>query len=102
MFDKIVCDLTSVKADKQFLEYKIIIPGVSKENIIISITNKKLFVKTKEKTAFGELYQFQDEWNYDKYFEVSKAKANLQDGVLTILIPRKQEQIEKENIINIE
>ena len=48
------------------MEYKFVIPGVDKQNIVVSVTNNRLTVETTEKTFYGEKFKYVDTL---KYFE---------------------------------
>ena len=91
-------DMVTVQVKDGDLQYKFILPGIEKQNITISITNHNLNVSTKEKTAFGEIFHYEDTWKYDKYFKIDQAKATLENGVLTITIPKKVQIPSKEEV----
>lgn len=102
MFDFMFNNIVSIKMSNKELKYIIIVPGVSKENVNITISNSKLKVQTTEKTAFGEKFVYNDEYNYSKKYLVEKAKSTLVDGVLTISIPAKEIKQEKVHQITID
>lgn len=96
MFDFMFNNIVEVKMSDKELKYIIIIPGVAKENVNVSISNNRLSVETTKKTAFGDKFVYNDEYNYSKQYLVEKATSKLLDGVLTITIPAKE--IEKQKL----
>ena len=103
MFDDFnIFDVVTVKMKDDNLLYQIILPGVKKEDISISVTANNLTVETKCKTAYGQTFKYSDSWKYGKLFKIDQAKANLENGVLTITIPKKQIPKQEINYITIE
>lgn len=96
MLEYIFGDIVKIKTNNKELKYTIILPGVQKSDINVTISNTKLSVETKENTAFGEKFIYNDEYNYSKKYLVEQATSTLVDGVLTITIPARE--IEKEKV----
>lgn len=102
MIDYLFTNIVSVKMNEDNLQYVIILPGISKDKVSITVSSNQLTVKTEEKTAFGKKFFYTDEYNYGKKYIVSKAKSTLLDGVLTITIPLKEPAQNKVHNIVIE
>lgn len=102
MFAFKINNIVEIKMSDNQLTYIIILPGIAKDKVNVSISNTKLSVETTEKTAFGEKFVYNDEYDYSKKYLVAKATSKLLDGVLTISIPAKQQEKDKVRQITIE
>lgn len=94
-YDFMFNNIVEVKMNDKELTYTIILPGVAKSDVSVTISNNNLRIETTKKTAFGERFIYNDEYNYSKKYVVEKATSKLLDGVLTITIPAKQFKQEK-------
>lgn len=72
------------------IEFKREIPGVKKEDVEVSYYGEKLKVKIKwnKDSVRGE--KVRDETYIVRNIEPDKIKAKVEDGVLTITLPRKE------------
>lgn len=102
MFNYMYTNIVSIKMNDQNLQYIVILPGISKDKVSITVSNNRLTVETTQKTAFGKKFFYTDEYDYGKKYIVSKAKSTLIDGVLTITIPVKEKVENKVHNITIE
>lgn len=95
-------NIVSVSKNDKRIKYKIILPGIEKEDVDINLSANELTIKTKTETAFNEKFYYRDAYNYDKEYKVSEAKSTLKNGVLTIIIPAKEKKEEKVYTLAIE
>jgi len=72
------------------------IPGVKKEDLELIIENGYLFVKGKRHDT-ERLYS--QKFYVGRKYENEDIKAKLEDGVLTILFPKKMEKTESSKIV---
>jgi HSP20 family molecular chaperone IbpA len=72
-----------VKENLDNLELKMAVPGYSKDNIDVSIDNRKLVLSGKSDKAFG-FKSFKEAYNLNRDCDVNKVSANVTDGVLYI------------------
>ena len=77
------------------------IPGIKKTDISLNVDNNKLIIKTTRKkdnqtfTYYGTtLDNYYKEFNIPKNIKIENIMANSKNGILTIIIPKK-EQIKK-------
>jgi len=73
---------------------QILMPGIEKENILITVEEKNLVVKLKN-VVFE--YPFVNpniryEFPIDDNFDIQNTKSSLKNGILTIAIPKKEKQ----------
>lgn len=93
---------TDVSETPEHLKLRLEVPGLSREDIKISVENNMLTVrgeKRQETTSEDETFyrtersygSFERSFTLPNHLEHDEIKANLQDGVLTIQIPRREE-----------
>ena len=92
---------------------EIAIPGLKKEDIKIELKENKLTisadVKNDENTKKGKsirkefsYHSFKRSFNLPKLVDTEKIEAKHENGLLTVLIPKKEEEIKKNKLITIE
>ncbi len=91
--------LADVFEDSNSFYVYVELPGVKKEDIVITLDKDKLTVKGKKDLKIDEelrkvfietLYgNFEKEIKFDEEVDVDKVTAELQQGVLKILLPKK-------------
>ncbi|MEM1577489.1 MAG: Hsp20/alpha crystallin family protein [Candidatus Pacearchaeota archaeon] len=88
------------------------LPGVNKENIDINLDENKLTIKAETKKAVEEKKEgyLHRERSYKSFYRSftlpmpvipEKAKATYKDGILTIIVPKKEKEKKKEVKIKI-
>lgn len=88
------------------------VPGVKKEDIKIELADNKLTISadvTKEETTENEksvrkefsYHSFKRSFNLPKLVDTEKIEAKNENGLLTVLIPKKEEEIKKNKLIAI-
>lgn len=107
---------TDIKETDTNYEIKTDLPGVKKENIEVSLDNGYLSITASKKSESDEkddngnyIRRERSTGTYSRRFKVDKSlteeniKADFKDGVLTLVYPKPQKQIESQKkIINIE
>lgn len=97
---------TNVFETENEFKIQIQLPGFSKENLNINFQNNVLTIKVeKENTEKQEEYKYVhrefEAYNFEKQFRVPKAvdsekiNAKFENGILNILLPKKEEALEK-------
>jgi HSP20 family protein len=97
---------TNVFETENEFKIQIQLPGFSKENLNINFQNSFLTVKVeKENTEKQEEYKYAhrefEAYNFEKQFRVPKTvdsekiNAKFENGILNILLPKKEEALEK-------
>ncbi len=86
---------TNIKDTETEKTIQILMPGVKKQNISITVENNKVVVKLKD-IVFE--YPFVNpnlryEFDVDENFDMEHAKSSLEDGILTITIPKKEKPV---------
>jgi len=74
------------------------LPGVSKKDVELSVSGENVFVKATRSASAPEgytthrreraSYTFEHSWRFAAPVDTQKAEARLQDGVLTITLPK--------------
>lgn len=97
----------NVKESKENYTVEVAAPGMSKENFSISLENEQLVIamdKKEESSKEGSRY-LRREFNYSNYKQafllpddvmVDKISAKMENGILTIELPKRQEVIERQ------
>lgn len=85
---------TNVKDTETEKTIQILMPGIEKENVLITVEEKNLVVKLKN-VVFE--YSFVNpnikyEFPIDDNFDIQNTKSSLKNGILTIVIPKKEKQ----------
>ena len=80
------------------LELRVELPGVSKDNVELSVTGDNVFVRASRKietpkgyTAHRQervSYKFEHAWKLPVPVDSEKAEAELHDGILTVSLPK--------------
>lgn len=80
------------------LELKVELPGVSKDNVELSVTGDSVFVRASRNIETPEgytahrrersAYKFEHAWKLPVPVDSQKADAQLRDGVLTVKLPK--------------
>lgn len=94
--------VTDVSETPEHLALRLEVPGLSRDDIKISVENNMLTVrgeKKQEATREDETFyrtersygSFERSFSLPSHFDHDEIKANLQDGVLTIQVPRREE-----------
>lgn len=93
-----------IENEKDF-RLELAIPGISKEEVKISFQKNVLTVKSERAGAEGEEVKylrrgfvpqdFERSFELSKHIDTDKIKANFKNGVLEIVLPKKEEVIEK-------
>ena len=94
--------VTDVSETPEHLTLRLEVPGLSRDEIRISVENNMLTVrgeKTQETTREDETFYrtersygtFERSFSLPTHFDHDEIKANLQDGVLTVRVPRREE-----------
>jgi len=107
-----VYPLMDVKETKDEFVITAEIPGVSKDDVKISIVNNQLTIKGEkkcEKKENDEKYHrveraygsFQRSFTLPNLVDSNKIKASFKDGVLTVILPKKEEVKPKEISISV-
>lgn len=84
---------------------EILVPGLSKEEVNLSIKGNNIIVKINKKpeshySVFSPNTILDDIIIDDKIYDIRKIKANVENGILTIQIPKKEkEEIVEHSII---
>lgn len=97
---------TNVFETENEFKIQIQLPGFSKENLNINFQNNVLTIKVeKENTEKQEEYKYAhrefEAFNFEKQFRVPKTvdsekiNAKFENGILNILLPKKEEALEK-------
>lgn len=95
-------DIVKIKMGEKDLKYIVILPGIEKEKVKISIADNSLMIETIEPTAWGEKFFYKDCYSYSKRYDIEKTKSTLKNGVLTISIPLKPQKTIKTHQIVID
>jgi len=93
----LVTDLTYITDDGTCV-VELVVPGYSKEDVTVSVTEEKLTVdaKAKEKKKHGlSLVGFTRAYTLDRKYDVNTVSAVHKDGVLTITLQPKEKAAEK-------
>ncbi|MEN8928760.1 MAG: Hsp20/alpha crystallin family protein, partial [Flavobacteriales bacterium] len=88
------------------------IPGVKKEDLTIDLHENKLTISLSEKETTTEKTNLKErkEFNYSKFsrafnlpknIDFDKIEAKNENGILTVTIPKKEEEIKKNRTITI-
>lgn len=85
---------TNVKNTETEKTIQILMPGIEKENVSITVEEKNLVVKLKN-VVFE--YPFVNpnikyEFPIDDNFDIQNTKSSLKNGILTIVMPKKEKQ----------
>jgi HSP20 family protein len=84
----------SMKIDNDALRVEFNVPGLSKDDFKIMVEDTILVIDGKSQSRrFFKKYNVSDDW------DVTKTSANVENGILTITIPKKE--IQKSKSINI-
>lgn len=75
------------------------LPGIKKENIVISVKDNLLEIKAERKD--GSIH-IDRKYTLSPKVDADKISAKLEDGILMITLPSKNQEKEKSKIINIE
>lgn len=80
------------------LELKVDLPGVSNDAVELSVTGDSVFVRAEREVAVPKgysahrrersSYKFERAWKLVAPVDAQKAEAQLQNGVLTVLLPK--------------
>lgn len=80
------------------LELSVELPGVTKDNVELSVTGDSVFVRASREVQVPEgytphrrersSYKFEHAWKLPVPVESQKAEAQLRDGVLTVKLPK--------------
>jgi HSP20 family molecular chaperone IbpA len=80
------------------LELKVQLPGISSKDIDLSVTGESIFVRAERKVEPPKgysahrreraSYRFEHAWTLPMPVDSQKADAQLQDGVLTVTLPK--------------
>jgi HSP20 family protein len=80
------------------LELKVELPGVSKDNVELSVTGDSVFVRASREIEAPQgytahrrersAYKFEHAWKLPVPVDSQKAEAQLRDGVLTVKLPK--------------
>jgi len=80
--------------------------GLGKDDIKIKFQSeygqKKLHIEGHREDEFGEVYTFKNTFPVTKMIDESKVKAKVENGILKLWLPTKNEYLEKEIDISIE
>ena len=87
------------KSEKDFVR-TFDLPGIKKSDVEMKTTSNVVSFKAQNKNT--QRYYSYSFYVPQKYFDISKIKAKLEDGVLTIYAPRKNIQEQSHNIVQIE
>ncbi|CAN5868540.1 hypothetical protein BH11VER1_BH11VER1_37070 [soil metagenome] len=98
--EKVLKPRFEVQSNPQAYEVKVELPGVSKDNLTISLDENLLSIRAQRKSAKAEgwqtLYSELSHFNYALELKVnvpvneSALTAKLEDGVLTLTLPIKE------------
>ena len=95
----------NVIEEKEHFELEIAIPGVSKDDISIDVENDNLNIshKEKEESEKKAVYNrrefdyshFERSFHLPKTIDSGKIKARMDNGILTINLPKREEAIDR-------
>ncbi len=102
--------LANIHENETSHSIELAVPGVRKEDIKIELKDNKLTISAdvkKEETSENEKsirkefsYQsFKRSFNLPKLVDTEKIEATNENGLLTVLIPKKEEEIKKNKLI---
>jgi len=102
--------LANINENESNHTIELAVPGLKKEDIIIELKENKLTisadVKTEqvtenEKSVRKEFsyHNFKRSFNLPKLVDTEKIEATNENGLLTVLIPKKEEEIKKNKLI---
>ncbi len=80
------------------------VPGVKKEEVEIKIDDHLLTVSynnKKEDTLYNFVSSFSRSWNIDRDVDVNNIKANHEDGILSIVVPKPENKKRVTRVIDI-
>jgi HSP20 family protein len=94
--------VTDVSETPESLTLRLEVPGLSRDNIKIAVENNMLTVrgeKSQETSSEDETFHrtersfgaFERSFSLPSYVDTDNVKASLQDGVLTVTLPRREE-----------
>ncbi len=88
----------NVVEDKDNIYVYVELPGVNPEDVELDISENSLIIKGERKVEEGKYFRqerptgtFQRIINFNVKVEKDKAKASMKNGLLTIIIPKKEE-----------
>ncbi|PIF01983.1 MAG: hypothetical protein CR996_01655 [Draconibacterium sp.] len=102
---------TNIIETKDFFKIELMLPGFNKENIQLSFQNELLTVKMNNKTEkanmengekyirheFG-IFEFEKQFAISEDIDNKNIKAEFNDGILTIILPKKEKSVEKDPV----
>ncbi len=105
--------LANIQENETTHSIELAVPGLKKEDIKIELKDNKLTISAnvkKEETTENErsvrkefsYHSFKRSFNLPKLVDTEKIEAKNENGLLTVLIPKKEEEIKKNKLIAIE
>lgn len=89
---------TQLRDNGSELELTVELPGVSKDNVELSVTGDNVFVRASREVEAPKgytahrrersSYRFENAWKLPVPIDAQKAEAQLRDGVLTVKLPK--------------
>ena len=97
-FDELmeIYDVSNIKNEKDF-SVDIPLPGLSKEDISINVSNRTLVIKVNLTEPTGYVKQFKDyvyEYKLTDLHDLQNVEANMKNGLLSIKVPLKEQKTE--------
>ncbi|MEJ2567962.1 MAG: Hsp20/alpha crystallin family protein [candidate division WOR-3 bacterium] len=107
-----VFPVADVKEDENKYTVTVEVPGIDKKNINIKMKNNSLLIegeKKEENKEEGESYirversygNFRRAFNFSSQLDTKKASAEFKDGILTVTLPKSEQEKPKEIDIKI-
>ncbi|MEN8117849.1 MAG: Hsp20/alpha crystallin family protein [Bacteroidota bacterium] len=97
---------TNIFETEKELKVEIMLPGFTKKDVHLNYQKNRLTIKVEKENEENsveykyarrefEAYNFEKQYRVPKTVEVEKISANFKNGVLTVTLPKKEEEVEK-------